>query len=167
MTVPRRIPDLADALARLEGRVRVLESLQSGKHEVREWTPAFTNVTLGTGGSVFGAYYRAGNLGAVIGGGFALGVGGVVTGPISVSLPFAMKAFSGANKSRYIVAGRAFDGGGTPGGFGGVGICDAAIDPLLAQNWITAGLAVWAATVPFTWGSGDIMDFLATGIVAV
>lgn len=121
------------------------------------YTPTFANVTLGTGGTSYGRYFRMGSL--VIGVmGFTLGTGtGDVTGLITGSLPGPYPASTaGGSSMTYIGVGRAWDASAAV-----YWSCTAEIVPAISttvmSNFATAGTAGWSTTVPFNWTASDSM----------
>jgi hypothetical protein len=111
------------------------------------YTPTFANVTLGTGGTKYGRYLAFGKLCVGVGG-FTLGTGGVLTGTLTMTLPFT----AGTVGADWIFAGRGYDASATVGVSGLGVILDG---ETIGKNIVTIGNNFWAAATPFTWAAGD------------
>jgi hypothetical protein len=126
-----------------------------------DYTPTFQNVTLGTGGIVYGRYSRMGK--TVVGvAGFRLGTSGNVTGQINMSLPSSAD-FSGTNfvgHAEWLGAARGSDVSASQR-WAAVGrITDGDAGNLV--QFATAGVGGWDANTPFDWGNpsaatGDLL----------
>lgn len=110
-------------------------------------TPTFTNVTLGTGGTSSMHWVQIGRT-VHFRAGFTLGVGGSVTGEISLTLP--------TNSS----AGRRFVG--VAGATGPLGATYVGVATLGTSTVIFYSTTSWAATAPFTWASGHELTVSGT-----
>lgn len=132
-------------------------SADSGIGPWTAYTPTLTNVTLGTGGTRYGRYFRYSTL--VVGvAGFKLGTGGDVTGGISVSLP--VNATSGAGAEvRYIGAGRGFDSSG-PVYWASTAEIHPPFSVNTLVNFATAGQIAWGTSTPFNWTINDVFQCL-------
>jgi hypothetical protein len=111
------------------------------------YTPTFTNLTLGTGGTRFGRYLAFGKLVAGVGG-FTLGTGGGLAGTLTMSLPFT----AGTTGADWIFAGRGYDASALSGASGLGVVLDG---ETIGKNIVTIGNNFWSAAVPWTWASGD------------
>lgn len=114
------------------------------------YVPTFTGaggtVTLGTGGTTYGKYFKFGRLVCGVAG-FTLGTGGNVTGDMACSVPVA----AAAGTADWIMAARAT---GTSGRASGMGVIEGGSS--FGYSFATIGAAVWNATSPFNWDQNDI-----------
>lgn len=113
------------------------------------FTPSFTNVTLGTGGSSSGAYIKLGRL-AIVKFGFEIGTsGGNVTGRIIWVPPAAVAILTGGIKACTFVW--ATDGSNRWGGTGIQFGSENGASRFASDNDFDG----WDSTIPFNWAAGD------------
>jgi hypothetical protein len=111
------------------------------------YSPTFSTVTLGTGGTKYGRHLSFGDL--VVGvGGFTLGTGGSVSGTITMTLPFS----AGSVGADWIFAARGYDSSLSTGASGVGVILDG---ENVGKNVVTIGNDFWDNNTPWTWASGD------------
>lgn len=112
-----------------------------------DYVPTLTGVTLGSGGTKYGRYFKFGRLVAGVAG-FTLGTSANVTATIQVSLPVAC----GTTGADWIFAARGYDSSGALGASGMGVILDG---ESVGKNIVTVGTSFWDATAPFNWDDGD------------
>ena len=116
------------------------------------YTPSTTNVTLGTGGTVTGAYTRSGKT-ATVRARLVLGTSGSFSGTVGISLPA-----TGATLASSVYAGNAtMADSGVAGYYGFVVIGSGATTFTIVYTTTLSQVAdyVGSGTRPFTWGAND------------
>jgi hypothetical protein len=134
----------------------------NGIGEKTAYTPTFTNLTLGNG-TLTANYFRVQNVvtATVV---VEFGSTTSISGDVNVTLPIARAAAQGLQLSTANLV----DTG--VANFLGTALFGATLSSIIVRNYAVSGINVvmqnLSATVPHTWGTGDILKFSAQYEVA-
>ncbi len=122
-----------------------------------DFTPSWTNLTLGTGGTTSGYYYRVGEFMHLFAS-VTFGTGGAITNSLEIAVP---NSLTGAPISENKAIGDAwyYDSSATQQADGSVVLGTTGHINFLSTAVSSGGVN---ATVPWTWASGDIIRIEAT-----
>jgi len=118
----------------------------------KAWTPTFTGLTVGAGGTLTCAYTQIGKTvhGRIF---WKFGTGSAVSGDVAVTLPVTAKAYPSTANIAPIGVTAAFDGFGVIMGFVGMQTTTSAVLRPTATNGAFLGITTYSATVPSTWAT--------------
>ena len=141
----------------------VLEAAQlNGIGEKTSYTPTFTNLTVGNG-TLTANYFRLNKV-VTVNVCVVFGSTTAITGDVSVTLPIARAGLDGLELSTVNLSDT-----GTSNFLGAV-LFGSTLSSVIVRNTAVSGVNVimqnLSATVPFTWGSTDVLQFAAQYEVA-
>lgn len=137
------------------GSIAAGQRIKASDFTWKTWTPTYTNLTVGAGGTVTARYRRLGDS-AEFYWQFVYGTGSAVGTSPTFTLPVAPVSYYGTGATTPIPSGVHLLDAGSAARQGVLQITSGSAVTILFYN-ATPTLAVITATSPWTWGAGDTM----------